>query len=204
MKIYPILAVSAIALALASTACSHHTDINGAWTSTPTRIADDIAVASEATSVLSIDFNAPKGAKSGTVTISTVIDATQPVQGGTLAGFAEPYEVSVAATASISGRWSYEDSDDDDILLFLDNSTLQVNVDPNGVTYSQNLLTSAQQPMVDSLTNVTVERWRSAIRNAATKQFFEFTKLDDVKIVNDILSCEVGKRDLTFHRSSAE
>ena len=151
--------------------------------------------------VPSIDFNAPKGAKSGTVTLSTVIEATQPVQAGTLVGFADPYEVSVTGTASISGRWSYEDSDDDDILLFLDNSTMQVNVDPNGVTFSQNLLTGAQQPMVDSLTSVTADRWRTAIRTAAAKQFFSFTKLDDVKVVNDILSCEAGKKDLTFHRA---
>ena len=193
MKIYPILTVAAIALVAG--ACSHRADINGAWTSTPVRVADD------ATSVLSIDFNAPKGAKSGTVTLSTVIEATQPVQAGTLVGFADPYEVSVTGTASISGRWSYEDSDDDDILLFLDNSTMQVNVDPNGVTFSQNLLTGAQQPMVDSLTSVTADRWRTAIRTAAAKQFFSFTKLDDVKVVNDILSCEAGKKDLTFHRA---
>lgn len=201
MKIYPILTVAAIALVAG--ACSHRADINGAWTSTPVRVADDIAVADDATSVLSIDFNAPKGAKSGTVTLSTVIEATQPVQAGTLVGFADPYEVSVTGTASISGRWSYEDSDDDDILLFLDNSTMQVNVDPNGVTFSQNLLTGAQQPMVDSLTSVTADRWRTAIRTAAAKQFFSFTKLDDVKVVNDILSCEAGKKDLTFHRVSA-
>lgn len=202
MKIHPILTVAAIALVAG--ACSHRADINGSWISTPTRVADDIAVADDATSVLSIDFNAPKGAKSGTVTISTVIEATQPVQAGTLVGFAEPYEVSVTGTASISGRWSYEDSDsdDDDILLFLDNSTMQVNVDPNGVTFSQNLLTGAQQPMVDSLTSATAERWRTAIRSAAAKQFFGFTKLDDIKIVNDILSCEIGKKDLTFHRAS--
>lgn len=200
MKIHPILTVAAIALVAG--ACSHRADINGSWTSTPTRVADDIAVADDATSVLSIDFNAPKGAKSGTVTLSSVIEATQPVQGGTLIGFAEPYEVSVTGTASISGRWSYEDDDDDDILLFLDNSTMQVNVDPNGVTFSQNLLTGAQQPMVDSLTSVTAERWRTAIRTAAAKQFFGFTKLDDVKVVNDILSCEADKKDLTFHRAS--
>ena len=202
MKLIPILAASALAIASAS--CSHRADINGAWTSTPSRIDNDIAVASEATSVLSIDFNAPKGARSGTVTISAVIDATQPVQAGALAGFNDPYEVSVAATASISGRWSYEDKDDDDILIYLDNKTMQVNVDPNGVTYSQNLLTGAQQPTVDSLTTVTVERWRSAIRNAASKQFFDFTKLDDVKVVNDILTFEVGKRDLTFHRTGVQ
>ena len=199
MKIYPILTVAAIALVAG--ACSHRADIIGAWPSTPVRVADDIAVADDATSVLSIDFNAPKGAKSGTVTLSTVIEATQPVQAGTLVGFADPYEVSVTGTASISGRWSYEDSDDDDILLFLDNSTMQVNVDPNGVTFSQNLLTGAQQPMVDSLTSVTADRWRTAIRTAAAKQFFSFTKLDDVKVVNDILSCEAGKKDLTFHRA---
>lgn len=146
----------------------------------------------------------PRRAPARTVTISAVIDATQPVQAGSLAGFNDPYEVSVAATASISGRWSYEDKDDDDILIYLDNKTMQVNVDPNGVTYSQNLLTGAQQPTVDSLTTVTVERWRSAIRNAASKQFFDFTKLDDVKVVNDILTFEVGKRDLTFHRTGVQ
>lgn len=199
MKTTPILSIALFALAC--TACSRHADINGAWTSTPSRIDNEIAMAAEATSVLGLDFNAPRGANSGTVTVTAIIDATQPVAAGQLDGFAEPYEVSVTATATINGKWSYEDNDDDDILLFLDNNTLQVNVDPNGVTYSQNLLTGAQQPMVDSLTTVTIDRWRSAVRRAATERFYSLTKLDDVKVVNDILSCEVGKRDLTFHRS---
>ena len=168
------------------------------------RISDDIAIASTATSVLSVDFGKPDDNGSGTVLISAVIDATQPVEAGSLDGFDEPYEVSVAATASITGKWSYEDSDDDDILVFLDNNTLKVNIDPNGVTYSQNLLTGAQQPMVDSLTTATIDRWRSAVRNAATKQFFQFTKLDDVEVHNNILTFELGKRDLTFHRSATE
>ena len=202
MKIITIL--SATALALVAVACTKRTDINGSWTSTPTRVGNDIAAASEATSVLSIDFDAPKGARSGGVTVSAVIDATQPVKADTLATFTEPYEVSVAATATISGRWSFEDDDDDDILIFLDRNTMQVNVDPNGITFPQTLLPGAQQPMVDSLSAVTADRWRSAVRNAATKQFFTLTKLDDVKVVNDILSCEVGKRDLTFHRSSVK
>ncbi|MDE6161484.1 MAG: hypothetical protein K2F77_07480 [Muribaculaceae bacterium] len=202
MRITNILAGAAL-IAIAG-ACNRHADIAGMWTSTPVRVGDDIAMASTATSVLTIDFNAQKGRNSGTVMLAATIDATQPVEAGTLAGFAEPYEVSVAATATISGKWSYEDNDDDDILIFLDNNTLQVNIDPNGVTYSQNLLTGAQQPMVDSLTTATIDRWRSAVRNAASKQFFQFTKLDDVKVHNDILSFEVGKRDLTFHRSSIE
>ncbi|MDE6270190.1 MAG: hypothetical protein K2M12_04965, partial [Muribaculaceae bacterium] len=107
--------------------------------------------------------------------------------------------------ATINGRWSYEDGEDDDILLFLDNNTLTVKIDPNGVTFSQNLLTGAQQPMVDSLSTATADRWRAAIRAAASRQFFEYTKLDDVKISsNDIMSCEMGNRDMTFHRAYAE
>lgn len=194
--------LGAALMLLATAACSKHNDINGAWTSTPTNI-DNMAYAASATGVTTIDFDAAKGAASGPVTLTMVIDATQPVDSGATDGFSAPYEISVTGTATISGRWSYEDGDDDDILLFLDNSSLKVNVDPNGVTFSQNLLTGAQQPVVDSLTNVTAERWRSAMRTVAAKQFFEFTKLDDVKISNDIMSCELGKRDLTFHRAAA-
>jgi len=156
------------------------------------------------TSVLNIDFDAPEGANSGKVTVSAVIDAEQPVQAGTLKGFAEPYEVSVTATACICGKWSYRDNGKEDILLFLDNNSLQVNVDPNGVTYSQNLLTGAQQPTVDSLTNATVVRWRSLIRNAAVKQFLALTRLGDVKVADDILSCDTGKEALAFHRDMPE
>lgn len=164
-----------------------------------------IAYGASASGVLNLDFEAPKGAKSGPVTLTMIIDATQPVHQGSSPGFDAPYEVSLTGTATISGRWSYEDGDDDDILLFLDNSSLTVNVDPNGVSFSQNLLTGAQQPMVDSLSSVTADRWRTAIRSAAAKQFFEYTKLDDVKVsANDIMSCELGHRDMTFHRSSGE
>ncbi|MBD5277457.1 MAG: hypothetical protein HDS30_07405 [Bacteroides sp.] len=192
---------SAAALIAACTACSGGPDINGAWTSTPTRIDNEIAMASDATSVLTVDFRAPKGAKSGAVTMSAVINANQPVDSGATEGFAEPYEVSVTATATISGQWTYEDDDHDDIVIFLDRSTLNVNVDPDGVSYSQNLLTGLQQPQVDSLTAATAERWRAAVRSAATAQFIALDKLDDVKVHDNILSCEVGKRDLTFHRS---
>lgn len=193
--------LGAALLLLAATGCSKRNDINGIWTATPIHI-DDMAYAAEATGVLSIDFDAPEGAQSGPVTLSMVIDATQPVDSGATVGFDAPYEVSVTGTATISGRWSYEDGEDDDILLFLDNSSMQVNVDPNGVTFSQNLLTGAQQPMVDSLSTATAERWRTAMRSTAAKQFFGYTKLDDVKIANDILSCELDKRDLTFHRAA--
>ncbi|MDE6286964.1 MAG: hypothetical protein K2L99_08225 [Muribaculaceae bacterium] len=191
---------AAAGLLAACTACSGGPYINGTWTSTPTRIDNEIAMASEATSVLTMDFDAPKGAKSGGVTLSAVINANQPVEAGAVEGFDEPYEVSVTATATINGQWSREGDDRDDIVIFLDRNTLTVTVDPDGVTYSQNLLTGVEQPRVDSLTAVTAERWRSAVRTAATAQFVALDKLDDVKVKGDILSCEVGKRDLTFRR----
>lgn len=199
--------VSAAAFAVLAAACDNRPDINGAWTSTPTGISQEIAVADQATCVLTIDFDAPKGATGGSVMLSAVVDGTQPMPAGSLNGFDAPYEISVAATASISGKWSYEkpdDRDDDDIVIFLDNNTLQVNIDPNGVTYSQNLLTGAQQPAVDSLTTATVDRWRSDVRRAVTTQFFRYAKMDDIKIAGDILSAEVADRDITFHRSSAQ
>ncbi len=192
------LMFAAAAMLAACTACSGGPAIDGAWTSAPTRIDNELPIASEASDVLTLVFDAPKGAKSGAVTITSEITANQPVEAGTIDSFDEPYEVSVSATATITGTWSLEDRDD--IVIFLDRNTLEVNVDPDGVAYSQNLIDGMQQPQVDSLTAVTAERWRSAIRSAATARFISLDKLDDVKVKDNILSCEVGKRDLTFHR----
>lgn len=112
-----------------------------------------------------------------------------------------PYQVDVAATASIRGRYVAEDDDDDDILLHLDPSTLQVNVDPAGVTFSENILTGLQRPTLDSLTMQTVDAWRVLITSAIRDEFYKYQKIDDIKVHHgDMLSCEVADRDYTFRR----
>ncbi|MDE6369684.1 MAG: hypothetical protein K2K94_10660 [Muribaculaceae bacterium] len=198
-KIITIMLPAAAIAALSS--CSNHPEIEGTWTGTPTRI-DNISAACDASATMSISFTQDeKSAQSGEVTISALIDANQPVTSET-AGLDQPYEVSVAATAVITGHWSYEEKGDDDIIITLDPSTLQVNVDPNGVTFSNDVLTETQQPLLDSLSSATADAWKKSIAKAMSERFYDMNRISDIKINNGIMSCEIHDRDFTFRRVS--
>jgi len=170
---------------------------------TPTQMTG-IPGASDATSIVSIDF-APSSdvRRGGDVVMTATIDISQAVTGSELS-LDSPYQVNVSATASILGRYVAEEDDDDDILLNLEPSSLQVNVDPTGVTFSKNILTGLQQPTLDSLTAKTVDVWRVYITAAIRDEFYKYHKIEDIKVHHDdIMSCEIADRDYTFRRISS-
>lgn len=196
-----IKTLTPFACAMLMTACAAHPDIEGTWTGTPSRV-DNISAAADATATMSLTFSksADGQADHGQIMISSLIDANQPVS-PTDPTVDEAYEVSVAATAVIMGNWTFEDHDDDDVILSLNPETLQINVDPNGVTFSNNILTQKQQPEIDSLSTATAELWKSSIASAMKQQFFKLQKISDIKIRNGIMSCEIDDRDFTFRKS---
>lgn len=181
---YLVLA-SAVALAAASVSCSKSNDFIGTWTSdVPDNIVADVPAATRATSTVTISFMEQPGSKdSGPVALTSVIDASQPVSAIDSLGVAQPYEANIAATANLGGTWMRED--DDDLILNFDLNTLQVNVDNNSVTFSQNILTNAQQPVIDSMTNATAAQWKAQLATAVKKQFARYRKLDDVELRKD-------------------
>lgn len=186
--------------------CSKTTDFFGVWTSTtPEDITASVPAASSATSLVSISFVEGTGNKDGgSVALTSIINVNQPVSGSPLS-MNQPYEVNVAATASLGGTWIYEEGSDDDLLLSLDLSTLKVNVDNNGVSFTQNMLTGAQQPQIDSLTTVTAELWKNQLTQAMTKEFSRFKKLDDVKVhKGQVLTFEIQNPELTLQMRKTE
>lgn len=197
----------AAAGALLITACSGNNRFIGSWTaSAPVSIAAELPAASSANALVSFDFQpAQTGNSNGTFLYSAVIEASQPVVPDSVAPADAPYEVSVAATASVNGTWTRHD--DDELLLSFDMSTVKVDVDPSGVTFSQNMLTGAQQPAVDSLTTRTAAVWSRQIESAVKTSLRQYSKLDDIKVSSDgtVLSFEIkdvaGRdRDVVMHR----
>lgn len=190
------LALSVLMLA----SCNSNPDISGVWVGTPMHL-DNIGAADQASATMTFIFanDSVAGHECGTVKISALINAEQAVsaQNSTVDA---PYEVSVAATAAIDGRWSYEEKDDDDIILAFDPQSLQVRVDPDGVAFSENLLTGSQQPVTDSLTTATAQAWTKSVSTAMSDTFHSISKISDIKIKNGILSCEINDRDYCFRR----
>lgn len=200
MKISSLsLCATAFVAAIAITsACSGGTRFAGAWQGNPERL--NVAGASDASATVTVDFAPNADSKnSGTINLSAIIEVEQPVSGADFG--TEAYQTSIAATASITGRYVTEDDDDDDLIVSFDPTSMVVNVDPAGVTFSQNILSGMQQPMLDSLTTATADRWRVALTPHIRDLFNRYHTIDDIKVHHqDIMSCEIADRDYTFRR----
>ena len=113
--------------------------------------------------VTGIDFLQGEERTSGPLTLTSLIDISQQLPADSLI-IAEPYDVSVAASTSLRGTWTL--MDDDEIAIAVDFNTFQVNVDQNGVTFSQNILTRADAAIIDSLSQVSINSWKGEITRA--------------------------------------
>jgi len=197
--------MAAISLGLATTSCGRDDKFVGTWTAlSQSDITSELPAASSAGSLMTVQFMRGTDDRGGSVTISSLVDINQSVRpaAGT---FDQPYEVSVAATTSIGGTWMYEGDDDDELLLSLDLSTLNVIVDSNGVTFTQNILTGKQQPELDSLTAATADMWRRQLSAAMRRTLARFSRLDDVEVNrDDILSFEIQSPDAKLYFKKAE
>lgn len=192
--------VAVLGTITAVSSCSKYDRFSGTWQSTPERLTS-IPDAADATSTMTIDF-APdvRDTKQGVADFSAVIEITKalPASPDILDS---PYETNITATASINARYVFEKGDDDDIILSFDPSTLKVNVDPAGVTFSENMLSQTERPVIDSLTTAVADEWRVTITAAIREEFMKYKKIEDIKVHHgDMMSCEVEHRDLTFRR----
>lgn len=181
------------------TSCSKADSIAGMWQAEQQRLFD-VAGASDATSVVTVDFVPGNGGEVGQADFSAVIEVQQPVY-GTVEGADAPYAANITAVATINASYVTEQGDDDDYLLTFDPSTLQVTIDPSGVVFSQNMLDGMEQPVLDSLTNATAERWRIALTPVAREEFYKYRRIEDVEVHHgDVMTCELGKSKITLQR----
>ncbi len=169
-------------------------EIEGTWTGAPEQMTVTDAASSSATRVITFT----KGDKNMPSTMS--VDAMFSVEIALPAtdGIVTPIAVTASGTAVIAGTW--QPVDDDEIAVFLDRSTLEVSVDPDAVTLTASPL-FASQSQVDSLKPAMTQAVKQHITSAMEHSVLDFNRIDDIKIKNNILSCEIGKKDLTFHRS---
>lgn len=196
-----MMAAATIVAATAMVSCDKKPEIAGSWTCAPQRI-NNVEGAFTASSIDVFNFANPvDNSQGGAVTISSMISAQQTVSG--TPDLIEPYQETVAATATISGTWAFREDDDDDVDIVLDYSTLKVNVDPAGVAFSQNYITGREQPQLDSLTASAVTRWQQTITEAMKPYYGKFSRFDDISVKNGIMRAEVNDVDLTFTSEAA-
>ncbi len=196
-------AILAFAAAAMMCACDRTPDISGTWagtaqpfgqTGTP-GVTGTLANAQIANNLTFILAAGDKHAGNVEVTSDiTLIDAV-PFDSAMVA----PYELSVSAVASATGTYRF--TDDDEIIIAIDPATISVSVDPEAVTYSENVITGAQAPAVDSIRPQLAETYRMRLLPFVRNQYGTLQKIDDIKVHVDMLSCEINDRDYTFRRA---
>lgn len=181
------------------TSCNETENIAGLWQGNPTRL--EMPGLANALTTTSINFSPNSDKRSGHVTISSVIEVEQALPGSAENNFAEPYAISVAATAGAEGTYTFEDGEDDDILVSIFPSSFNVTVDPDGVTFDRKILTETMQPHVDSLSAAVASQMKTVISNAIRDEYAKYNRIEDIKVHhNDMMSCEINDRDQTFRK----
>lgn len=191
------LLFSATMIAMGLTACNPESrlakDLEGSWTGAPEKLVDESNAS--ATYIPVFTFVKSEKEAGGTVTIDALISTA----GSSLSGSIGQVSLSASGRASVNGKWRA--TDDDEIFITLEPSSLEVSVDPDAVEMSVSPLSDTPQPAVDSLKPAMIPVVRTMMTTAMQRKFVELNRIDDIKIRNDIMTCEIGKRDLSFHRT---
>lgn len=181
--------------------CESYPELDGSWTGTPDEL--HIAGISYATAVTSITFqSSPRNSGQGDVTISSLIKAGGPLN--QVLSISTPYDIDISATATISGTWSFEEDENDEVLIFLDHSTLSVTIDPETIMFSKNTTDDGDDSsLTEGLRRQIANMYSMSISREMGQHLFKYSKLDDVKVVKSILSFEIDDRHMVFRSSEA-
>ena len=173
-------------------------EINGSWSASPDRIADTEAMSTCIVRIVDFD-KAPSQAGgdmilSGLVSVSSQLPVSESVQ--------QPVSLTAGGVASIRRTWLAHD--DDEIVVVLDPETFTVNVDSSAVVLTTDILTGDDAPDLALLKPSAVAMVRQQITQAAQTDFFSIHKIDDIKIHDNMMSCEINDRDITLRRQIDE
>ncbi|MBD5260342.1 MAG: hypothetical protein HDR89_00730 [Bacteroides sp.] len=197
MKKFIFAAVGLAALAAGLTACNEEEklakDVAGAWSTDQQTLFNNAQGQATGGDVFTFEVD-PKTKKGGIVNVATNISLSRASDALTPAN--QPFSVSVAALASVSGRW--EAIDDDEIRIDFDANTLKVTVDPEAVALVANPLSGTSQAEVDSLRPQMAQFYQTELMNTMSARYSSFSKLDDVKLRNSGKTLKFEASDIDY------
>lgn len=171
-------------------------EITGSWSGQAERV-DTPSAPSTTTVTRMMTFtpglNTSTGGELTATALFSVESGTELQAAGT-----QPIAVTVNGTATITGHW--EAIDDDEVVVTFDSNTLKVDVDPTDVVLEYDITTEASHSVTDSIAPGIAAAVTKSMGTILTHHVFNFAKIDDIKVTGNIMSCEIGKKDYSFHR----
>ncbi len=196
-----LLSALAAGMAVTMTYCSKQAKFIGAWTEVnPSNITVQLPGASSATSRVTIDFIDNLQKTGGAVSLQSDINVTRTIEADSLSQ-GQPYEVKIAAKASVDGTWSYDVDDDDDVLLALDLSKLKVDIDRDRISFTRPAATVVPQAHLDSLALQYIDTWKRDLTGVVSEDLARYTVIDDIELSRDgnMMTFEVQSPEAKLH-----
>lgn len=192
MKTFLSIALAIILLASVQS-CSDN-GLAGSWLGAPTRINIGGTADTQVTPKLTFVPNEENDTE-GDVTIASEIAVLDVLPSND--SLVAPYEISLYGTSEIKG--TYRMVDDDEIIISLDSSTLNVNISSKDIRFNESQFTQRLIPdeIQDQAPQI-ARRYASRIQHTLGIEILQYSRLDDVKIDKDLLMCEINDRDVTF------
>lgn len=184
------LLIFAAVSGLLLSSCDNREKVEGSWESSPMKL--DVPGTATSSATMNYVFG-----KDGSVTLSSDINLTEPVNKQVDEILME-YQVSVSATASIQGTWQYAHNENDEVIIVFDNNSFALNIDPEAVTFSQNILDGGQTPETETMKQQAIDKYNAMLTPVMKARFTSFGRLDDIKVQNNILNCEIEDHDYFF------
>lgn len=191
-----------IALAITTASCDSKArlanDISGSWASSPETLAN--TTSGSITAINIMEFIKTPGQNGGELTISGLLNSNAQLPQSQ--GIVQPISYSASGVATIQGSWTAHD--DDEITVFLDGNTFNINIDPDAVVLDYNLLSGESAPDTTTLKPAVISHIKNEMTNAIRTRFFNTKKIDDIKIKHNMMSCEINDHDVTLRRQNAD
>ncbi len=197
MKFRSIIAGAAVLLGLTMVSCESATrlakDVDGTWTGGVDRIPGD-ALTSDVYSTYTFTYNADQAQAGGDIVINATLSANYS-DNVVVGDMPSSVALTVAGTSKVSGTWTAVD--DDEIVITLNPSTLEVNLDPDAqsLTTTAGLTTEAIDTLKPRLLSMIKDRMAYDLRIKYSSPIH----MDDVKVKDGkVLDYEVDDVDYTL------
>lgn len=135
----------------------------------------------------------------GVVVVSTMLSLNEALPGDS--SIIQPISLTAAAKVTAQGSWGA--TDDDEISLTIDPTTIEISIDPQAVVLETSLLNGEDEDVASTLKPDVVERVKKQIARIVTVKYLDLKHFDDIKIKDGRMKYEVGKEHFIMSRQGA-
>lgn len=170
--------------------------IEGDWTGTPVRFSKKTDINGEFTPTF--HFSRGGNSNGGSMTLSAALSVMMPVNAPIDSMGITPVSATAAGMATVRGTWIA--TDDDEIDLHFDYSTLVINMDPDVEFEFADIWSANDTPSTRTVPEAAKKAFVKQMTEGMTHALSKLDDLDDIKIKDNVMTCKFLKQKQTLNR----